>query len=97
MNTLFPLQPSLPEGFCYYPDFLSEEEETELSKEISRLDLHNLNYHGFVANRKTASFGYDYNFENNKLSKGTDIPAAFDFIVEKIARYLSIERSRFAE
>ena len=97
MNTLFPLEPTLPEGFSYYPDFLSADEETELCKEISKLDLHNLNYHGYKANRKTASFGYDYNFDDNKLSKGKDIPLAFDWILEKTAKYISIERNAFAE
>ncbi len=56
-----------------------------------------MNYHGYTANRKTASFGYDYNFENNKLSKGKAVPAAFNFIVEKTARHLLIEKNRFAE
>ena len=97
MNTLFPAQPAFPEGFKYYPDFLSADEEVELCKEISKLELHNLNYHGYKANRKTASFGYDYNFDNNKLTRGKDIPAAFNFIVEKTASHLSIERNMFAE
>lgn len=97
MNTLFPLQPNLPKGFNYYPEFLSADEETELYKEILKVELHNLNYHGYKANRKTASFGYDYNFENNKLSKGKDIPATFNFIVDKTASYLSIDKNSFAE
>ncbi len=97
MNTLFPLEQNLPEGFYYYPDFLNKDEETELSDKISRLDLHNLSYHGYTANRKTASFGYNYNFENNKLSKGKDIPAFFNFIIEKTAEHLSIEKNKFAE
>ena len=97
MNTLFPLEPNLPAGFNYYPDFLSADEETKLRKEISKLDLHNLNYHGFKANRKTASFGYDYNFENNNLSKGKNIPFEFDWIIEKTAKYIAVETGRFAE
>jgi alkylated DNA repair dioxygenase AlkB len=97
MNTLFPLQPILPEGFNYYPHFLSEDEEDELCREILKFDLQNMNYHGYKANRKTASFGYDYSFENNKLSKGKDIPAAFDWLIEKTGKYISVERNKFAE
>lgn len=97
MNTLFPIEDVYPEGFNYYPDFLSADEEMELFKAITKIELHNLNYHGYKANRKTASFGYDYNFENNQLTKGKDFPAAFDSIVEKTAEYLSIEKKSFAE
>ena len=46
---------------------------------------------------KQQDFGYDYNFENNKLNKGKNIPAAFDWLIEKTARYISVEKNRFAE
>ena len=97
MNTLFPLEPHLPEGFIYYPQFISQEEEAILLTEISKIELHNMDYHGHKANRKVTSFGYDYNYENNKLTKGKDIPAAFNFLLEKVAEHLSIEQKNFAE
>jgi alkylated DNA repair dioxygenase AlkB len=97
MNTLFPLELNLPEGFFYYPDFLSEDEEKLAMSEISKLELHHLDYHGYKANRRIRSFGYDYNFENNKLTKGSEIPATFNFLLEKVAKHLSIASSEFAE
>ena len=97
MNTLFPVEPILPDGFLYYPDFLSQTEETTLCKQIAQLELHHLNYHGYKANRKTISFGYDYSFENNKLTKGKDIPAVFNFLIEKVAQQVSLSYNRFAE
>jgi hypothetical protein len=57
MNTLFSLEPHLPEGFFYYPDFINAEEEKVLSDEISKIELHNMDYHGYKANRKVMSFG----------------------------------------
>src|SRR3954451_2574542 len=68
-----------------------------LLNEIAKVELHSMEYHGYKANRKVASFGYDYNYENNKLTKGKDIPAAFDFLFEKVAKHLSIAKSKFAE
>ncbi len=97
MNTLFSLEPNFPDGFNYYPDFLTADEEIELYKQISKIELHNLNYHGYKANRKTASFGYDYNFDNNQLNKGKDFPAVFNWLIEKTAKHLSIEKNKFAE
>lgn len=97
MNTLFPEETIFPEGFSYHPGFLTKEEESKLLDEIYKLELHHLEYHGYKANRKIKSFGYDYNFENNKLTKGKDIPFSFDFLLGKVAHYLSIEQNKFAE
>lgn len=97
MNTLFPLEQNFPDGFSYYPDFLNMDEEEKLCKEILQIELRNMDYHGYKANRKTASFGYDYNFENNQLNKGKEIPAVFNWLIEKTAKYISVEKNRFAE
>ncbi len=97
MNTLFPIEPVFPNGSAYFPGFLSEDEETELYKEILKMELHNFNFQGFKANRKIASFGYDYNFENRNLSKGKQIPAAFDFLIEKLGKHLFVSPNAFAE
>lgn len=97
MNTLFPVEPAFPEGFSYIPDFLSEFEETELGKEIFKIELQNFNFQGFKANRKVASFGYDYSFDNGSLTRGKDIPKAFDFLIEKVSEHLSLSPHKFAE
>jgi alkylated DNA repair dioxygenase AlkB len=97
MNTLFPVEPPYPEGFSYTPDFLNEDEETELYNVIKDIELHNFNFQGFKANRKVASFGFDYSFDNGKLTKGEEIPLAFDFIVEKVSKHVAIPVTEFAE
>src|SRR5690349_5755481 len=97
MNTLFPLEPDFPPGFSYTDDFLTRDEETKLFREISGIELHNFSFQGFTANRKVASFGYDYSFENGGLTRGKDIPSTFDFLIEKVGRHLSITPQDFAE
>ncbi|MDQ3846280.1 MAG: alpha-ketoglutarate-dependent dioxygenase AlkB, partial [Bacteroidota bacterium] len=74
MNTLFPIEPTLPEGFLYLPDFISEEEERELLGQIGNTTLHTFHFQGYEAKRRVASFGYDWSFEKQQLSKGKDIP-----------------------
>jgi alkylated DNA repair dioxygenase AlkB len=54
-------------------------------------------FHGYIANRKTASFGYDYSFENRSLTKGKDIPQSFSFLLEKVSAHLSINTHDFEE
>jgi alkylated DNA repair dioxygenase AlkB len=97
MNTLFPIEPVFPEGFVYIPDFLTREEEADLYTRISKIVLHNFNFQGFKANRKVASFGYDYSFENGSLSKGEEIPSTLDFLVEKVSQQMGITQQEFAE
>ncbi len=97
MNTLFPIEPDYPEGFSYFPDFLTIDEEMGLFEEVSKVDLHIFNFQGFEAKRKVASFGYDYSFDKRALSKGKDIPQTFDFLIEKVALHLAIKKVAFAE
>ncbi len=74
MNTLFPIEPAYPDGFAYTPDFITKDEEMGLYEEIQKIELHNFNFQGFKANRKVASFGYDYSFDNGSITKGKNIP-----------------------
>ena len=88
MNTLFAIEPAYPEGFSYIPDFIDSDEERTLMMEISKTELHHFNFHGFKANRKVASFGYDYSFDNEHLTKGKHWPVAFDFLIQKVTALL---------
>lgn len=97
MSTLFPIQPALPEGFSYHDEFLTPEEEAHLLGEVSALDLHHMIFQGYTANRKVASFGYDYSFDKRKLSKGKDIPEAFSSLIGKVAAHLSMTAADFEE
>jgi alkylated DNA repair dioxygenase AlkB len=97
MQTLFPIEPVLPEGFSYIPDFINNEEEDRLHAEISKLDLHLFNFQGYEAKRKVASFGYDWSFEKKVLNKGKDIPGSFHCIINKVSKHLSKEPEDFAE
>src|SRR5438045_8709602 len=97
MNTLFPVEPAFPEGFIYVPGFITDEEEMSVVKEIEKLELRNMIFQGYTANRKTASFGYDYNFDKRSLSKGKDIPPIFNSLIKKVGEYISVDPEKFAE
>jgi alkylated DNA repair dioxygenase AlkB len=97
MDTLFPLEPIFPAGFSYSDDFLSREEEEKLLQIVAATAVHPFVFQGYTANRKVASFGFDYSFTNRKLSKGKEIPAEFDFLVQKIAGKLQMKVADFAE
>ena len=96
-ETLFPSEPAFPEGFAYYPDFISIGEEENLLQMISKTELHTFLFQGYEAKRKVASFGYDWNFERKTLSKGKQIPTAFDFLIERVADQISVSKKSIAE
>lgn len=97
MHTLFPVDQVFPEGFSYYPDFISAEEETYLLDQIKKVELHAFVFQGFEAKRKVASFGYDYSFDNRQLTKGEKIPIVFQPLIEKVAGKISVPAQDFAE
>ncbi len=97
VNTLFPNDIIVPDGFHYFPDFLTEREEQQLINDIGDLELHTLIFRGFEAKRKVNSYGYDYQFDTRSISRGEDIPPAFNFLLEKISTWLSIPLEDLAE
>lgn len=97
MQTLFDIAPELPEGFQYYPDFLSAEEEQYLLMQVKRFPLANMRFQGFEARRRTASFGYDYHFDTRRLSPGKAIPPEFHSLIARVAEKLHMAHDRFAE
>lgn len=97
MNSLFPITPVFPEGFYYYPQFLSLQEEQELTDAITKTELHPFIFQGFEAKRKVASYGFDYNFDHRKLSKGEKIPPVFQPLTHKIAHTFSLKTEDLAE
>lgn len=97
MNTLFDIGPVLPAGFSYNPQFITEEEEQCLLAIVSKMELANMKFHEYEARRKVVSFGQGWSFTDKTLKPGNDIPHEFDFLVEKIAVHLKIERQQIAQ
>lgn len=97
MNTLFDIDPILPEGFTYQNDFVSREEEQVLLQAIQQLDLQQMKFHEYEAKRKVISFGQGWSFTEQRLKQGEPIPAAFYFLVERIAGHLIIPASSIAQ
>lgn len=97
MLTLFDQPPILPEGFSYSSEFINEEQEQQLIAAIRHIELHAMVFQGYTAKRKIASFGYDFNFTTRKLTKGQPIPDSFDWLIDKVAAQLMINREKIAE
>ena len=73
--SLFEVSAKLPDGFVYHPNFISEAEEQELIREIQKLHLTPFKYYQFTGKRRTASFGWQYEFGASEITTAPDMPA----------------------
>ena len=73
--SLFEVSAKVPDGFIYHQNFISEAEEYELIREIQKLHLTPFKYYQFSGKRRTASFGWQYEFGTSEITPAPDMPA----------------------
>lgn len=71
---LFGAAPGLPEGFRYAANLVAADEERVLASHIASLDLKPFRFHGYVGQRRVASFGWKYDFDDRALGRAEPIP-----------------------
>jgi alkylated DNA repair dioxygenase AlkB len=64
----------VPDGFTYHQNFISAAEENELLLEIQKLNLTPFKYYQFTGKRRTASFGWQYEFGESEITTAPDNP-----------------------
>src|SRR5688572_15243274 len=66
---------TLPEGFKYQPELLSQADEQSLLQAMEQLPFREFEFHGFVGKRRTVSYGWHYDFSSEALRAADEIPA----------------------
>jgi alkylated DNA repair dioxygenase AlkB len=82
-------------GLLYEPDFLAAEEERSLIAQIQSLPLEEAKYKAYTAKRRTASFGFEYDFDHLKMHPAPPMPLFLDPLREKVAARLEIPKQDF--
>ena len=72
--SLLDLPTNAPDGFVYRRNFVSELEEQELIEQIQKLSLVSFKYYQFTGKRRTASFGWQYEFGSDDITRAPDLP-----------------------
>jgi alkylated DNA repair dioxygenase AlkB len=93
---LFDAQPSLPAGFRYAPELLSTSEESELVARLGELPLKEFEFHGYRGKRRTASFGWHYDFAREALDRVDDMPLFLRALRERAAAFAGMAPERSA-
>jgi alkylated DNA repair dioxygenase AlkB len=73
--SLFEVSAKFPDGFIYHENFIAEAEEHELIREIQKLPLTPFKYYQFTGKRRTASFGWQYEFGKSEITTAPEMPA----------------------
>lgn len=87
----------LPAGFRYRPDVVSADQEQTLLEKIRGLPFKEFQFHGFVGNRRTVSFGWSYDFSTERLREASDIPAFLLDLREVAGRFADIAPDRLQQ
>jgi alkylated DNA repair dioxygenase AlkB len=80
-----------PEGFRYEPDVLPPDEERALVERIPELPLKEFEFHGYVGKRRTASYGWHYDFGERRLQEAEEIPGFLLPVRDRAAAFAGLE------
>jgi alkylated DNA repair dioxygenase AlkB len=80
-----------PPGFVYQPDFLTPQEETELTQRFRSLPFQEAVYRQWQARRRIVSYGGRYDFSRHSLDPAPPIPHFLDFLRKRIAEWAAID------
>ncbi|HET7710193.1 MAG TPA: alpha-ketoglutarate-dependent dioxygenase AlkB [Sphingomicrobium sp.] len=72
-------------GLDYRPEFIREEEERDLLRRLSALDVSPFRFQGWLGKRKTRSFGWRYDFDDSSFTPAEPIPGWLEPLRERAA------------
>jgi alkylated DNA repair dioxygenase AlkB len=77
-SDLFGNAPVTPSGFAYRVDAVSQRDAAALISIFETLPFKPFEFHGYLGNRRTVSFGWNYDYSGRALRKGEALP---DFLL----------------
>lgn len=84
---LFPDRNTGPAGLRYEPEFVSHATEQELVARICELPLQPFQFGAFEGKRRVASFGFRYDYTEQKLREAEAIPPWLEQIIGSVERF----------
>ena len=91
-----PAAPTMPAGFRYQSGLIDAAEEAVLAAEIARLSLKPFEFHGFLGNRRTVSFGLQYDFGREAVQAAAPPPAFLQPLRAKAADFAGVPEAALA-
>jgi alkylated DNA repair dioxygenase AlkB len=83
--------PLVPEGLRYRPDFITAGEERALIDGLASLPLAPFQFGAFEGKRRVASYGFRYDFSDQRLHEAQAIPEFIQPFVARAERFAGLE------
>ncbi|MDT9599040.1 alpha-ketoglutarate-dependent dioxygenase AlkB [Sphingosinicella rhizophila] len=87
---MFGAEPRPPEGLDYRAHFLSAAEEQDLVRTLRTLPFKPFEFQGFLGNRRTVSFGWNYRFDGSGLKKAEEMPSFLLALRDRAAAFAGL-------
>lgn len=87
----------LPEGFKYWPEFLSENEEADLLRTMQELNFEAFDFHGYKAKRRVIEYGWEYDFDTRETTAVKPIPDFLAPIRDRAAEFAGVAPEELVE
>lgn len=91
---LFDDQPLIA-GLKYDEGLITEAEEQHLLERLDALELAPFRFHGWIGNRKTASFGWRYDFDDASFTPAEPMPQWLEPVRDSVAAFAGIDPEEF--
>lgn len=86
-----------PEGFNYYPDFITASEEKLLLSHFEELAWEDVIMHGVMAKRKVMHYGLGYTYDTRNVTPTVPPPDFLLFLLKRGAKLLGVMDSDIEE
>ena len=80
-------QPAWPEGFHYQREVIDAETEAAMLAHVRELPFREFEFQGYTAKRRVISFGWQYDFDAQRLRKADDMPDFLRALREHAAQF----------
>ena len=95
--SLFADEITVPDGFVYRENFCSVAKEQELIREIQQIELTPFKYYQFTGKRRTASFGWQYEFGGSDIIRAAELPEFVLLLRDRAARLFNVDPYSFVQ
>jgi alkylated DNA repair dioxygenase AlkB len=78
---------TMPNGFRYEEDIITQAEEAALVASLATLELKPFEFHGYLGNRRVTSFGHRYDYVRRTLEASDRFPSFIEELRRKAAAF----------
>jgi alkylated DNA repair dioxygenase AlkB len=96
-SPLFEPELTLPPGLLFRPNFITEDEEAAYLGLFKELPLERVQFKEYQTKRRALDFGWDYDYEKEKLIPGPPLPDFLRPLQIKIGKWLDIKKWSVAQ